>query len=267
MSTVVETNNNDIPPNEIESETTKPWGAKATLGLTLLLFILYIVISFITLVVGAGIEASSSGVTAENTQAFAEKLGSDLALDGDFNAINYLVTALCLSPLIFHFARRRKVTTAAAYLGFDKLPSKANFINFNLAILAYFIFSYFASAALDIKTPQSMIDIYNTTDYLLLLFIAIVIAAPIFEEILFRGFMFKGLRSSPLGIIGTLIITSVIFTLIHAGQYDLNILVIMFPLAVILGLARHRSGGIYLPIYLHFINNFYASVDMYLFMN
>jgi membrane protease YdiL (CAAX protease family) len=267
MSTVIETSNIDIPVNAPEKETIKPWSAKATLGLTLLLFILYFVISIISLMVGAGIEAASSGVTAENAQAFGEEIGASLALDGDFNAINYLITALCLSPLVFHFARRRKVTTAAAYLGFNKLPSKANFITFNLVILGYFIISHFASTALGIETPQMMIDMYNTTDYLFLLFIAVVIAAPIFEELVFRGFMFKGLKNSPLGIIGTLIITSVLFTLIHAGQYDLNILAILFPLAVILGLARQRSGGIYLPIYLHFVNNLYSSVSMYLFMN
>ena len=267
MSTVIETSNIDIPVNAPEKETIKPWSAKATLGLTLLLFILYFVISIISLMVGAGIEAASSGVTTENAQAFGEEIGANLALDGDFNAINYLITALCLSPLVFHFARRRKVTTAAAYLGFNKLPSKANFITFNLAILGYFIVSHFASKALGIETPQMMIDMYNTTDYLFLLFIAVVIAAPIFEELVFRGFMFKGLKNSPLGIIGTLIITSVLFTLIHAGQYDLNILAILFPLAVILGLARQRSGGIYLPIYLHFVNNLYSSVSMYLFMN
>ena len=143
-------------------------------------------ISIISLIVGTGIEAASPGVTAENAQAFGEKLGQELALDGDFNAINYLVTALCLSPLVFHFARRRKLTTAAAYLSFDKLPSKANFITFNLAIFGYFIFSYFASTALGIETPQIMIDVYNTTDYLFLLFIAVVIAAPIFEELVFH---------------------------------------------------------------------------------
>jgi len=267
MPTVIETKKIDNSPTEVENETVRPWSAKATFGLTFLLFILYFIISIISLMVGAGIEAASSGVSAEGAQAFGEKVGHDLALDGDFNAINYLVTALCLSPLIFYFARRRKVTTAAAYLGFNKRPSKANFINFNLAILGYFIFSYFASDALGIETPQMMIDIYNTTDYLFLLFIAIVIAAPIFEELLFRGFMFKGLKNSPLGVIGTIIITSVLFTLIHGGQYDLNVLAILFPLAVILGLSRQRSGGIYLPIYLHFVNNLYASISMYLLMN
>ncbi len=263
MSLAIENNNNDLLTNE----NTKPWSAKATLGLTALLFIIYLIISVVSLGIGAGIEASSSGVGAENAQAVGAQIGEKLALDGDFNAINYLFTALCLSPLIFYMAGKRKVTTAAAYLGFDKRPSKASFINFNLAILGYFIFSYFASDALGIETPQSMIDIYSSTDYLFLLFIAVVIAAPIFEELVFRGFMFKGLKHSPLGITGTIIITSVLFTLIHAGQYDFTVLAVLFPLAVILGLSRHRSGSIYLPIYLHFVNNLYSSVEMYRFMN
>lgn len=258
---------NVIDTPEIAAEDNKPWSAKATLGLTFLLFVLYVIISIVALGVGAGIEAASSGINAENAQAMGAELSQKLALDGDFNAINYLFTALCLSPVIFYFAKRKKVTTAAAYLGFDKLPNKKTFINFNLAILVYFIFSYFASSALGIETPQSMIDIYNTTDYMFLLLIAVVLAAPFFEEIVFRGFLYKGLAASPLGVFATIIITSILFTLIHSGQYDLTILAIMFPLAVILGLARYRSGGIYLPIYLHFINNLYSSVEMYLFMN
>jgi membrane protease YdiL (CAAX protease family) len=263
MPTIIDT----LSIENISNKTIKPWSAKATLGLTFLIFILYFIISMIVLAIGAGIEVATSDITPENTLALGTDVGQKLALDGDFNAINYLLTALCLSPLIFHFAKRKKITTAAAYLGFDKRPHKATFINFNLAIFAYFIFSYFASNALGIETPQSMIDIYNSTDYLFLLFIAIVIAAPIFEELLFRGFIFKGLESSPLGVVGTIVITSVLFTLIHSGQYDLTILAILFPLAVIFGLARYRSGGIYLPIYLHFVNNLYSSIHMYLFMN
>ena len=263
MSVTIEPSNIAMPANE----NTKPWSAKATLGLTVLLFALYLIISLVSLGIGAAIEASSSGVAPENAQAVGAEIGEALALDGDFNAINYLFTALCLSPFIFYLASRRKITTAAAYLGFDKRPSKANFMTFNLALIGYFIFSYFASGALGIETPQSMIDIYNTTDYLFLLFIAVVIAAPLFEELIFRGFMFKGLKHSPVGVTGTIIITSVLFTLIHVGQYDATVLAMLFPLAVILGLSRHRSGSIYLPIYLHFINNLYSSVEMYLLMN
>jgi membrane protease YdiL (CAAX protease family) len=251
----------------MSNEIKKPWSAKATLGLTLLIFIFYFLISIIVLGIAAGIEINASGLNSEYALDFGTDISQKLALDGDFNAINYLLTALCLSPIIFNFANRRKITTAAAYLGFDKWPDRSTFINFNLAIFAYFIFSYFASSALSIKTPQSMIDIYNSTDYLWLLFIAVVIIAPIFEELLFRGFIYKGLESSPLGIVGTIIITSVLFTMIHSGQYDLSILLVLFPLAVIISLSRYRSGGIYLPIYLHFVNNLYSAVHMYLFMN
>jgi hypothetical protein len=263
MSLAIENTNNEWPANENK----KPWSAKATLGLTALLFMIYLIITGVSFVIGVGIEALSSGMSAENAQAVGAQIGEKLALDGDFNAITYLFTALCLSPLIFFMAGRRKVSTAAAYLGFDKRPSKKSFINFNLALLGYFVFSYFASNALGIETPQSMIDIYNTTDYLFLLFIVVVIVAPLFEELIFRGFMFKGLKHSPLGITGTIIITSILFTLIHMGQYDFTILAILFPLAVILGLSRYKSGSIYLPIYLHFVNNLYSSVEMYLFMN
>jgi membrane protease YdiL (CAAX protease family) len=263
MPTIIESSQVESTHQEIN----KPWSAKATLGLTFLIFILYFIISMIVLAIGAGIEVATSDITPENALALGTEISQKLALDGDFNAINYLLTALSLSPLIFHFANRKKVSTAAAYLGFDKYPNKATFINFNLAIFGYFIFSYFASNALGIETPQSMIDIYNSTDYLLLLFIAVVIAAPIFEELLFRGFIYKGLERSPIGIVGTIIITSILFTMIHSGQYNLSILLILFPLAVIIGLSRYRSGGIYLPIYLHFVNNLYSSVHMYLFMN
>jgi membrane protease YdiL (CAAX protease family) len=263
MPTIIESTQVEIMPIEIN----KPWSAKATLGLTLLIFILYFLISIIVLGIAAGIEITTSGLNSENALDVGADISQKLALDGDFNAINYLLTALCLSPLIFTFANRKKITTAAAYLGFDKRPNRSTFINFNLAMLAYFIFSYFASSTLAIETPQSMIDIYNSTDYLWLLFIAVVIIAPIFEELLFRGFIYKGLERSPFGIVGTIIITSILFTMIHSGQYELSILLILFPLAVIIGLSRYRSGGIYLPIYLHFVNNLYSAVHMYLFMN
>ena len=125
MSSIIDSKQVKTIPDEIN----KPWSAKATLGLTLLIFVLYFIISIIVLGIGAGLEVAESGVNPENALALGSNASQKLALDGDFNAINYLLTALCLSPLIFYFANRRKVTTAAAYLGFDKAPSKATFIN------------------------------------------------------------------------------------------------------------------------------------------
>jgi membrane protease YdiL (CAAX protease family) len=239
-------------------EPNQPWSAKATLGLLVLFAIFYLLISVVTVGIGSSIE---------NAQTGAKGMSQSLVLDGDFNAINYLVCALLLTPVIFYFSGRKKVTTAAAYLGFTKYPTKKTFIQFNILLISYLIFSHFASDFLAIETPQSMIDIYNSTDYLFLLFIAVVISAPLFEEILFRGFLYKGLKYSPLGTSGAIIITSLLFTLIHAGQYEWSVLAILAPLAFLLGFARLLTGGIYLSIYLHFINNIYAGIGMYLMMN
>ncbi len=263
MTTMIETSAVEV----FIHKKNKPWSVKATLGLSTLLLMLSFIISLTTLGIGTTIAVSSSSISPENAQTLSAELSQSLILDGDYHAITYLFTALCLSPLIFYMAGRRKITTAAAYLGFDKKPSKKTFLHFNLAIVGYFIFSSAASCALGIEVPQSMIDMYNTADYLFLLFIVVVIAAPVFEELLFRGFMFKGLKYSSLGVTGTIVITSFLFTLIHAGQYNVSVLAVLFPLAIILGVSRYKSGGIYLPIYLHLVNNFYASVEMYFFMN
>jgi membrane protease YdiL (CAAX protease family) len=245
----------------------KPWSAKGTLGITFLLFIIANIMTIVSMFIFTSIQHVTSWLSSEGTDDIKKGVTDGLTLDGDFMSFSYILTALCLSPMIVYFAKQRKLTTTAAYLGFDKLPSKKSFIYFNLALLTYFVITYFTSNMLSLETPQSMIDIYSSTDYFILLIIAVVIAAPIFEELLFRGFMFTGLKHSPLGIIGTIIITSILFTLIHGGQYELIDLALLFPLAVILGLARHRSGGIYLPIYLHFMNNLLASIDMYFMMN
>ena len=42
-------------------------------------------------------------------------------------------------------------------------------------------------------------------------FIAVAVVAPITEEIVFRGFLFRGLSASFLGVSGTLIVTSVVW--------------------------------------------------------
>lgn len=47
--------------------------------------------------------------------------------------------------------------------------------------------------------PPFMEEVYNTTEAMWLLWLAIVVAAPIFEEVFFRGFLLSGLNKSFLG--------------------------------------------------------------------
>lgn len=257
---------------EITPETTleiaqQPWGATAAFFWGMLIIFLYLVVTMFSLGVAIGWETAKQGISPDEAAAFGEKLGLSLAMDGDFNSINYIVCFFIFTPFLLWLAKKRKNTTTWAYLGFDKLPNKAQMIKYTLIMVAYFVGAYVVSALFNIETPASMVELYNSTDYLILSFIAVVICAPIIEEIFFRGFLFKSWQASKLGVSGTIILTSILFTLIHTGQYDFSILAILFVFALILGFSRYQSGGIYLPIYLHFINNFYSSIEMYFFMN
>ena len=77
-------------------------------------------------------------------------------------------------------------------------------------------------------------QILSNTNNILLLFYGIGIVQPIFEELLFRGLLFKGLYER-LGGTLTIIVTSILFVIPHI-QYDISILLlVLFPNALILG--------------------------------
>jgi membrane protease YdiL (CAAX protease family) len=85
--------------------------------------------------------------------------------------------------------------------------------------------------------------------------VLIVVAAPIAEEIFFRGFIFGGMRSR-LPFLGAAVISAVIFGAFHfTGTGSLTVL----PQLAALGLAQawlyERSGSIYPTIAVHMANN------------
>jgi membrane protease YdiL (CAAX protease family) len=79
-----------------------------------------------------------------------------------------------------------------------------------------------------------------------------IFVAPFFEEVLFRGFLYRPLERSwgPLGAIG---VTGVSFGLLHGPQYGWSWqIVLMLCLAgVWLGVARWKTGSLWPPILMH----------------
>jgi CAAX protease family protein len=94
---------------------------------------------------------------------------------------------------------------------------------------------------------------------LALLWLAFVIVAPICEEIVFRGFLFRGWAASPLGVPGTILLTSVIFAIAHT-QYDWFGAFQTFCMGTLFGVLRWRSGSTTLTIILHMLINFVSTV-------
>ena len=98
----------------------------------------------------------------------------------------------------------------------------------------------------------------------LLMFIGAVILAPVSEELLFRGLIFRGLYDrSPLV---AHLLTMVLFSMIHVSgyvvMYDMKTLFFCFlqylPVGYCLNFAYRYSGSIAAPILVHMANNLLA---------
>lgn len=93
-----------------------------------------------------------------------------------------------------------------------------------------------------------------------LLVVAFVVAAPIVEEVTFRGFVFRGWAASRLGAVGAIVLASVLWAALHT-QYEMFFLAQIFALGLLLGWIRWRSGSTLLTIALHALVNAAAFVQ------
>jgi membrane protease YdiL (CAAX protease family) len=82
----------------------------------------------------------------------------------------------------------------------------------------------------------------------------ICLGAPLSEELLFRGFMFSGLAKSRLGLAGTAILTTVLWTALHAGYSAFGILEVL-GIGLYFSWLLVRTGSLWVTIGCHAIYN------------
>ncbi len=92
------------------------------------------------------------------------------------------------------------------------------------------------------------------------------VAAPVAEELLFRGLLFRTLRDGIMGRLGRrwgvalgALLSGVIFGGIHIGGGQDDFLPVLMMLGVLLALAYQWSGTLYVPVVLHSVNNALAT--------
>ncbi|EJN13976.1 CAAX amino terminal protease family [Bradyrhizobium sp. YR681] len=111
-------------------------------------------------------------------------------------------------------------------------------------------------------TPGFMTDLLKSgrdKGAALMLLFAFSVAAPMSEEVLARGFMFRGWSASFLRVPGAIILSSLVWTAVHL-QYDLYFLAEVFSIGLWFGYMRYRAGSLWLTIVLHALNNMTAVV-------
>ncbi len=95
-----------------------------------------------------------------------------------------------------------------------------------------------------------MKKLMKDTDSPWLFWLAIVLAAPLFEEIFFRGFIFRGFETSFLGTPGTIALTAILWAAMHV-QYTIYGMAFIFCTGIVFGAARAQTRSLFVPLTLH----------------
>jgi uncharacterized protein len=112
--------------------------------------------------------------------------------------------------------------------------------------------------------PGFMVDVLKSAQAdgaLWLLVIAFSVAAPVTEELMVRGFLYRGWSESALGPAGGVILSSLVWTAMHAQYYDWFLFSEVLSIGLLLGTMRYRSNSTWLTIVMHGLNNLAATLQ------
>lgn len=242
------------------SASSVPWGIWATLGFSLIIVVLFLLVQFL----GAGIFAAV--VSKNSPDLDLDEIAASLQTNGFLIASITCATTISTVGLIAFFAWVRKGVTVKQYLQLHPVSAKT-LCTWIGVVLAFAIAWDGLTYLLDRPViPEFMLRAYETAYVVPLLWLAIVFAAPLAEELFFRGFLFEGIRYSRLGAIGAVAITSLLWAVIHLqyGPYEITT---VFILGLILGIARLITGSIYTPIAMHAVVNFVATTEVAVYIH
>jgi hypothetical protein len=186
--------------------------------------------------------------------------------------------------LVIVFFIYLKHTDTSSYIPFTFPKLRTVFVFIGVAAILMIFSELMSHWKPNLFDDNFVIESYTKANNLTILYIGVVFLGPIFEEVMFRGFLFKGLAKNshikinfssfleffgapnipalnikiPFGGHGAVLVSAILFSVIHL-QYGLSvILFVLFPMAILLGYARLISKGITLPILIHSINNLTA---------
>jgi membrane protease YdiL (CAAX protease family) len=238
----------------------KHWGLLGTLLWSAIIAVAYVAIGTISAGVYVGFTQGAASPD-EYSEAF-----SNIQFDGGVIAASTIATALLCGAIIALVVKLKKGSNLREYLGLH-IPSKQETGRW-LAILIGFLIVFDTLTYLLGRpiVPEFMWRVYSSLESRWLLWIALIIAAPIIEELFFRGFLIKGLAASRLGAVGAVVLTSAAWALIHV-QYDAYSIGAIFIMGLILGAARMKTGSTILAIFLHAVANFIATVETAIFVS
>jgi membrane protease YdiL (CAAX protease family) len=112
--------------------------------------------------------------------------------------------------------------------------------------------------------PGFMVDVLRSAladGALSLVLVAFCVAAPVTEELLVRGFLYRGWSESFLGPAGAIVLSSLAWTALHMQYYEWFPFAEVFSMGLLFGYVRYRTGSIWVTVFMHGVNNLAATVQ------
>ncbi len=226
------------------------WGIGASLGVGLGVFMLSRLIAGFLI----------AGVAGSRGQTISEFFGED---NYQLSFVISLVVSFLTAALLMLYVKRERFWSKLAV----RKTSLDDMLTALPTYFGYFALAFAANALLIAFFPDLDFDVDQQTGFedatggaLTMAFITLVIVAPVFEELLFRGFVFRGLAKAT-AFWPAAITTSLLFGLAHATSLESNQMALVLDTFMV-GMATSwlvwHTKSLWPGILLHGIKNFIA---------
>ncbi len=227
----------------------KVWGLWATLAFAILAFVL-----------GSGMGCRGCHDARSFDPARVDSDGTAVAI--------YLLVSNPVEIVTLVLAIRLSGTDALEYLGLD-IPRWRDVTIAAMGLLVVIAAADALTFALGKEmVPAFQLELHRTAQAagtLPWLWLAIIVAAPVGEELLFRGFMFRGFVHEPRDALPGILVIALIWSMLHV-QYDWFGTSQVFAIGVLFGFVRWRTGSTTLVILLHMLLNLESVVETVIVM-
>lgn len=246
LKTAMQDNRPTNPPPPV------PWGYWATLGWAVLAFV-------VSLVVTAGVlqwlHLSPAAIPTRRS----------------YDGATITVTIFVSTPVqiaVLAWAASWARWPAADYLGLVLPRPRETLIGLAVTlIIAAGFDALFLLFGQDLVSPfqVGMYQAGRAGGWLAWLFLAVALVAPIGEEIVFRGFLFRGWARTRTDAPYAIVVIALVWSLLHIQYNWLGILQV-FSLGLWLGFVRWTSGSTLLTIMMHALVNLGAMIETLIFV-
>lgn len=276
-----------MKPTTIEARPKLPkkqgWKLAAKLvGMTIWVMAVVMLAQIVVSFVMAGIMAAATGSSETALALLSEPAWTAVYMAVTFSLA--LVMLLFLTPRLYNrlvkLKRRSKKTFTLAKvpsreeLGLKELPTWTDLGLAPVGFVAYLLLAAGLTAVFSLfpwfnaeETQDVGFNVLTSNGDRLVAFVALVIIAPIAEEIIFRGWLYGKLRKNIpektanwLGMTIAMLLTSVAFGIMH-GQWNVGVNV--FAMSVVMCGLREITGTIYSGMVLHMLKNGVAFYLLY----